>query len=154
MRTLNQIFQITLVNLWTIPQRLGTSLVVAVGSAGVVGVLVSVRPMSEAFRHTLASTGRTSRVIMLRAGSDAEMSSNIGREDSTILGNLAGVARTPEGAPLASAELVLMVDLPRIGGTDPNNVPLRGVQATAYGIRDELEIIEGRPYVRGLREVI
>ena len=42
----------------TIPQRLGTSLVVVIGIAGVVGVLVSVLAMSEGFRHTLASTGR------------------------------------------------------------------------------------------------
>ena len=57
-RALNQIAQITLVNLRTIPQRLGTSLVVVVGIAGVAGVLVSVLAMSEGFRHTLASTGR------------------------------------------------------------------------------------------------
>jgi putative ABC transport system permease protein len=154
MRALNQIVQITLVNLWTIPQRLGTSLVVVIGIAGVVGVLVSVLAMSEGFRHTLAHTGRPSRVIMLRAGSDAEMSSNVARENATILGNLSGVARDGGGRPLASAELVLMVDLPRKGGTDPNNVPLRGVQDTAFAIRDELRMTEGRRFARGVREVI
>jgi putative ABC transport system permease protein len=153
-RVLNQIFRITLVNLWTIPQRLGTSLVVVVGIAGVVGVLVSVLAMSEGFRHTLASTGRPSRVIMLRAGSDEEMSSNVIREHAVLLGSHAGVARDAAGLPLASAEMVLMVDLPRVGGTDPNNVPFRGVQDQAFAVRDELEIVEGRRFVRGLREVI
>src|SRR5687767_523050 len=132
MLALNQIVQITLLNLWTIPQRLGTSLVIVVGIAGVVGVLVSVLAMSEGFRHTLASTGNPGRVIMLRDGSDAEMSSNISLEHAIVLGNLTGVARTESGWPLASAELVVMVDLPRRGGSDPNNVPFRGVMTTAF----------------------
>ena len=77
MRSLNQILAITLMNLQNLPQRIGTSLVVVVGIAGVVGVLVSVLAMSEGFRYTLASTGRSDRVIMLRAGSDAELSSGV-----------------------------------------------------------------------------
>ena len=83
MRTLTQIAAITLMNLRNLPQRLGTSLVVVIGIAGVVGVLVSVLAMSEGFRHTLASTGRGDRVIMLRAGSDAELSSGVGRDQAS-----------------------------------------------------------------------
>ncbi len=151
---LNQVVQITLINLKNIPQRLGTSLVVVVGIAGVVGVLVSVLAMGEGFRHTLASTGRPTRVIMLRAGSDAEMSSGVARDQATVLGNLPGIARDGGGRPLVSAELFVMVDLPRHGQTDPNNVPFRGVQPAAFAIRDEVRIVEGRRYARGVREVI
>jgi putative ABC transport system permease protein len=154
MSSLNQIAQITLINLRNVPRRLGTSLVVVVGIAGVVGVLVAVLAMGEGFRHTLASTGRPTRVIMLRAGSDAEMSSGVGRDQATLLGALPGVARDDGGRPLVSAELFVMVDLPRQGQTDPNNVPFRGVQPAAFAIRDEVRIIEGRRYERGLREVI
>jgi putative ABC transport system permease protein len=153
-RALNQIAHITLINLCTIPRRLGTSLVVVIGIAGVVGVLVSVLAMSEGFRHTLASTGRPSRVIMLRAGSDAELSSGVARDQATLLASLPGVARDAAGRPLASAELVVMVDLPRKGEHDPNNVPFRGVQPAAFDIRDEIRIVEGRRFARGVREVI
>ena len=153
-KLLTQTLQITLVNVWTIPQRRGTSLVIVVGIAGVVGVLVSVLAMSDGFSHTLASTGRSNRAIMLRSGSDAEMSSDISREQATILATGANVARAAGGQPLASAELVLMIDLPRKGGTDPNNVPFRGVEPAAFEIRDELRIVEGRRFVPGLREVI
>jgi len=154
MSSLNQILHITLINLRNVPRRLGTSLVVVVGIAGVVGVLVSVLAMGEGFRHTLASTGRPTRVIMLRAGSDAEMSSGVGRDQATLLGALPGVARDDAGRPLVSAELFVMVDLPRQGQSDPNNVPFRGVQPAAFAIRDEVRIIEGRHYERGVREVI
>jgi putative ABC transport system permease protein len=47
-----------------------------------------------------------------------------------------------------------MVDLPRRGQTDPNNVPFRGVQAAAFAIREELTVVEGRRFNRAVREVI
>jgi putative ABC transport system permease protein len=154
MAALNQIVRITLMNLRTIPTRVGTSLVVVVGIAGVVGVLVSVLAMSEGFRHTLASTGRPSRVIMLRAGSDSELSSGVARDQALLLATLPGVARDAGGRPLASAELNVMVDLPKRGQREPNNVPFRGVQPAAFAIRDELQLVEGRRFERGVREVI
>ena len=154
MSWLTQVAQITLMNLRSIPQRLGTSLVVVVGIAGVVGVLVSVLAMGEGFRHTLASTGRPGRVIMLRAGSDAEMTSGVLRDQATVLANLPGIARDSRGQPLVSAELVVMVELPRHGQTDPNNVPFRGVQPTVFAVRDEVRLVDGRPFERGRREVI
>src|SRR2546427_12077830 len=123
MTSLNQVVHVPLINLRTIPQRLGTSLVIVIGIAGVVGVLVSVLAMGEGFRHTLASTGRPTRVIMLRAGSDAEMSSGVAREQATVLGNLPAVARDGAGQPLVSAELCVRVGLQRHGQTAPNNVP-------------------------------
>jgi putative ABC transport system permease protein len=151
---LAQVVQITLINVRNIPRRPGASLVVVVGIGGVVGVLVSVLAMAEGFHHTLASTGRPSRVILLRSGSDAELSSGIGREQATELMNVAGIARDEAGRPLAAAELVVMVDLPRRGGTDPNNVPVRGVQPASFRVRDEVAIVAGRPFARGVREVV
>ncbi|MGH7416384.1 MAG: ABC transporter permease, partial [Candidatus Rokuibacteriota bacterium] len=82
MAWLNQVAQITLINLQNVPRRLGTSLVVVIGIAGVVGVLVSVLALAEGYRHTLASTGRATRVMMLRAGSDAELSSGVARDQA------------------------------------------------------------------------
>ncbi len=154
MAWLNQVAQITLINLQNVPRRLGTSLVVVIGIAGVAGVLVSVLAMAEGFRHTLASTGRATRVMMLRAGSDAELSSGVAREQAIVLGSLPAIARDAAGRPLVSAEIVVMVDLPRKGQVDPNNVPFRGVQPAAFSIRDELTIVEGRRFERGVREVI
>jgi putative ABC transport system permease protein len=154
MAWLNQIAQITLVNVASIPRRLGGSLVVVIGIAGVVGVLVSVLAMAEGFRYTLSSTGRPERVIMLRAGSDAELSSGVARDQATLLATLPAIRRDEAGRPLASAELVVMVDLPRRGETHPNNVPFRGVQPAAFAIRGELHVTEGRAFARGVREVI
>src|SRR5258707_11475620 len=141
-------------NLRTLPQRVGPSLVAVGGSAGVGGVLVSVLGMSGGFRHPLASTGRGDRVILLRAGSDAELSSGVDRDQATLLAALPGVARDAAGRPQASAELVVMVDLPRKGESNPNNVPFRGVQRAAFTIRDEARLLEGRRFEPGVREVM
>jgi putative ABC transport system permease protein len=154
MAALNQIAHVTLINVRNIPNRLGTSLVIVVGIAGVVGVLVSVLAMAEGFRHTLASTGRATRVIILRAGSDAELSSGVVRDQATLLAGLPAIARDADGRPLLSAELVVMVDLPRRGHSEPNNVPFRGVQPAAFAIRDEITLVDGRRFRRGVREVI
>ena len=110
MRWLNQVVALTVITLRTIPQRLGTSLVVVIGIAGVVGVLVSVLAMSEGFRHTLASTGRYDRVILLRAGSDSEMSSGLGRDQTTLIAPLPGVAR--DAGAYSAAQVFTRVDVP------------------------------------------
>lgn len=154
MRWLNQMVAITWMNLRNIPARRGSSLVIVVGIAGVVGVLVSVLAMSQGFQHTLASTGRNDRVIMLRAGSDAELNSGIGRDQAEVAKDLAGIARDANGKALISREVMLIVDLPRKGDTDPSNVPLRGVEQSAFALRDEVKLIDGRRFNPGVREVI
>jgi putative ABC transport system permease protein len=125
-----------------------------IGIAGVVAVLVSVLAMAQGFHQTLASTGRADRVILLREGSDAEMSSSIARGEAEQLANLPGVARDPDGRPVASAELLVVTDLPKKGQTDSSNAPFRGVQPLATALRDELRITEGRMFASGVREVI
>src|SRR2546425_6413147 len=88
------------------------------------------------------------------SGSDAEMSSGVARKRPRVRGIVPAVARDGAGQPLVWAELFVMVELPRHGQTDPNNVPFRGVQPAAFAIRNEVRIVEGRRYERGRREVI
>ena len=70
---------ITSMNLRAIPQRIGTSWVIVIGIAVTVAVLVSMLAMVAGFSKTLSSTGRADRVIVLRGGSNAELSSTISR---------------------------------------------------------------------------
>jgi putative ABC transport system permease protein len=91
---------------------------------------------------------------MLRSGSEAELASGLDRDQAALVASFPGIARDPRGYPLVSAELMMMVDLPRKGQTDPNNVPFRGVQPAAFAIRDEIKLVSGRRFERGVREVI
>ena len=57
MNALRQIAAVSLMNLRSLPQRIGASSVVVIGIAGVVAVLVSVLAMSTGLVKTLQSAG-------------------------------------------------------------------------------------------------
>ncbi|MCC6156347.1 MAG: ABC transporter permease, partial [Candidatus Hydrogenedentes bacterium] len=148
-----QVYAITLFALRTIPMRFGSSLATIVGIAGVVGVFVGVLSIAEGFRAAMTVSGTDDVAIVLRGGADSEMSSGLTREETRLIADAPGIVRGEDGA-LASAELFVMMNLPkRSTGTDAN-VPLRGVQKAAMDIRSGFKIIEGRPFELGRNEVI
>ncbi len=150
---LSQTALITLMFLRTIPQRLGASLASAFGVAGVVAVMVAVLSIAEGFRATLAQTGSTDNALVLRSGSDSEVSSTLPLEATRIIADGPGLLQGPEG-PVASAETFVIIDLPmRSTGTEAN-VPLRGVQPAAFDVRGNIEIVEGRRFEAGRNEII
>ena len=57
MSQLTQVREIVLMNLRSVPQRLGASLVIVIGIAGVVGVMVALLSMSSGLEKTLSGTG-------------------------------------------------------------------------------------------------
>ncbi len=81
------------------------------------------------------------------------MSSSLTLEATRIISDAPGVARSAEG-PVASAEMFVIVDLPKRGTGTEANVPLRGVQTTAFDIREKIEIVEGRFYEPGRAELM
>ena len=153
LRWLSQVAAVTWVNLRTIVERRGASLATVVGVAGVVIVFVAVFSIAEGVRHALTSTAASDTAIVLRSGSDSEMMSGLQRDDTRVIGEAPGVLRSAAG-PMASAELYVIIDIPkRATGTDAN-VPLRGVQPAAFEVRDEVKIVEGRRFEPGRNEVI
>jgi putative ABC transport system permease protein len=141
-------------SLQTLPQRFGASSVIVIGIAGVVAVLISVLAMGSGFRHTLADSGRADRAIVLRGGSDAELNSNVTREDVDIISNAPGLAQDAAGKALLSPELVTVVNVPRKDtGTDAN-LTLRGVGLKVLEVRPELKIVDGRMFRPAVRELI
>ncbi|MCB1032281.1 MAG: ABC transporter permease [Acidobacteria bacterium] len=154
LRWFRQLFAVTLLNLRTLKERVGASLVTVVGIAGVVLVLAAVLSIAAGFQATLASTGSDDIALVLRGGSDSEMTSGLNLEMTKIIAEKPGVKRGEDGQPLASAELFVVINLPKKAtGTDAN-VPLRGVQQTAFGVREVVKIVEGRTFTPGLNEVI
>jgi putative ABC transport system permease protein len=142
-----QIREITLMNLRNLPSRLGSSSVIVVGVAGVVAVLVSVLAMAVGFRAALESTGAPNRAIVLRSGSSGEMSGGMDRETVNIVSQM-------EGIVAASGELYTIADVPKRRTGTPANLVVRGVDQTAFAVRPEVKIIEGRTFEPGKGEVI
>ena len=150
---LGQIASLTHFNLKTIWDRTGSTAAALFGIAGVVAVLVAVLSIAQGFRHAMTVSGSPDTAIVLRSGADSEMMSGLGGPTTRIIAEMEGVARGVEG-PLASAELFVVINLPkRTTGTDAN-VPLRGVEPPAFEVRNEMEIVQGRLFQWGRNEVI
>ncbi len=97
----------------TLSQRIGASLVILIGIAGVVGVLVALLAMSEGLTRVLHSTGSPDTAIVLRAGATSELASGLSHSDATLIRQQPGIAHNGKGQPLASPELVVIVNLPK-----------------------------------------
>lgn len=151
---LKQILSITMLGIRSIPERLGPSLVIVVGLAGVVAVFTALLAMAAGFQSTLESAGRPDVALVLRGGSQAELNSGITREQGTIIKQAPGVAQGADGLPLASAEVVVIAELLKAGEKTGSNITVRGVEPAAFDLRPQLRIVEGRTFTQGLRELI
>jgi len=153
-RTGLQAWSVTKVGIATIPQRLGSSSVIVIGIAGVVGVLVALLAMGEGFRQTLQQTGDTETAIVLRGGATAELSSGVSRDDEILIAQLPGILKDAQGKPVASPELVVVANVPKKSSGTDANVEIRGVGEQAFALRPNVKVIEGRAFKPGLRELI
>jgi len=153
-RSGRQAWSVTKVGVATIPQRLGSSSVVVVGIAGVVGVLVALFAMAEGFRTTLQQTGDTNTAIVLRGGATAELSSGVGRDEVTLIEQLPGILKDAQGKPIASPELVVVANIPKKGTNTDANVEIRGVGEQAFALRPNVKMLSGKKFSPGLRELI
>ncbi|HEX4853413.1 ABC transporter permease [Arenimonas sp.] len=150
-----QIFAITGLNLRSIPQRWGPSLVIVIGLAGVVAVFTALLAMAQGFQATLQDAGRTDNAIVLRGGSGAELNSGFGGDSADLIKLGPGIRKGSDGKPLASGELIVITELLKKGETiNGANVTLRGVEPASFELRPQLKIIEGRRFEPGLREII
>lgn len=153
---INWLFQLLAVigfSLRTIPERKGASLAAVFGIAGVVAVLVGVLSIAQGFRRAMVASGSPETVLVLRRGADTEMMSGLQRDEVRLIANAPGLLRGSEG-PAASAELFVVINLPkRTTGTDAN-VPLRGVELSAFVVRPEVQLVAGRRFEPGRNELL
>ena len=103
---LDQIAEISLLNIKNLPSRFGSSSVIVVGIGGVVGVLIAILAMSGGFEATLKRSGELDRAIVLRGGSTSELSSGIGLSEMNVISSM-------EEVTLSSGELYLVSDVPK-----------------------------------------
>ena len=149
----SQTMAVTVLNLRTIPQRLASSAVAIVGIAGVVIVLVSVLSIAAGFTAAMREAGSASRALVMRSGADSEMTSGLSGAAVDVIKQAPGIRREGQ-ARLASAELYVIIDLPKKSSNTPANVPMRGLDRSALLVRDEASIVEGRMFEFGTNEIV
>ncbi len=146
----NQIIAICALNLRSIGARLGASLVIIIGIAGVVAVLTALLAMAKGFESTLGATGRDDRALILRGGATAELNSGLTIEQLQAIKDTRGL----DGPLQSSGELMVISEFASRARGGAVNVSLRGVEPSGFDIRPELRIIDGRRFEPGLQEVI
>ncbi len=140
-------------NLRSLRQRPAATLTTALGMALVVAVFIAMNALANGFRSAMTNTGSEENVLLLRKGANQEMYSGLGRDVAGIVASYPFVAQNDQGQPLASAETFVVVPLEReVGGMA--NVVARGVSPRAFEVRRGIEIVEGRPFRSGAREVV
>ena len=153
MSFIRQVLLVTNMNLRSILERSGSSLVIIVGIAGSVAVMVSLLAMAEGLSSTITSTGEEDRVIILRDGSSSELSSGVAMTELDTVSSSPGI-KSIDGEPMIAGELFAIIDLKKKGAESTSNLPIRGVQPASFKIRPEVEIVEGRNFTTGTVEII
>ena len=153
MAWIRQTLAVTALNIRTVPQRLGSSAVAIIGIAGVVVVLVSVLSIAQGFQSAMRGTGSPQRALVMRLGADSEMTSGLDGPDTDVIKQAPGILREGQTA-VASAELYVIIDLPKRTTNTSANVPMRGIEPAAFQVRPEVSIVEGRMLRFGTNEII
>lgn len=144
-------FTYNLRNLWT--RRLTTILTVG-GISLVVFVFASVLMLSQGVEDTLVATGSEDNVIIIRKGSTSELLSAVGREQIGIIATFPEVATLSDGKPYATSDVVTMTNLYKKGTRAMGNITIRGVSQTAFTMRPQVQLQEGRWFQPGSAEVV
>lgn len=141
-------------NLRSLTQRKATTAATALGLGLVVFVLAAALMLQQGIHDTMARSGSPDHAIVLRKGSDEEMSSGI--EDPKVGMILAapGVRKGSDGTGVGVGEVIVLVFLDKIGDVGGANVTVRGVPDHALEFHEGARIIEGRPARPGTDEVI
>jgi putative ABC transport system permease protein len=154
MNLFRQIGAVTAMNFKSLPHRVGTSIVIVIGIAGVVGVLISVLAMSTGMIETMEHSGRDDRAIVLRNGSASEVGSAMPRDAARLVEDAVGVKRDSSGKPIAAAEAVRLVNVLRKDDGSEVSIAVRGSGPQLHLLRPEIKIIEGRMFRPAVTELI
>jgi putative ABC transport system permease protein len=120
----------------------------------VVAVFVIIMSLARGIERALTSTGDPLNVLIMRPGAQSEGQSSIDIERYHVVRSYPGIARDETGEPLAAPEIIVLVNKPKAGDGKPSNLQIRGVHPLVFKIRPEVQIVEGRVFRPGLREVI
>ncbi len=140
-------------NLRNLVVRKTTTILTALGITLTVAVLLAVLALVNGLRTAFESSGNPLQILVMRKGSTAELSSAITREVFQDLKSEAGIARDGD-QPMASLEMVTVINLPSVDSPDGMNLTLRGILPMGIKMRDDLKIQDGRWFRAGQREVV
>ena len=140
-------------NLRNVFVRWRATIATTLSVAMVVTVYVLMQAMAGGLVKSSQNTGDPRNVMIVRKGSPAESSSIVTREQFQLIRFLPMIERDEKGQPLISADLIILINLPRHDG-GPANVTVRGVTPQGVALRPQVKLTSGRWFNTGQREVV
>jgi len=141
-------------NLRNLVVRKTTTLMTALGIALTVAVLLAILALVDGLKATLSTSGDPLHLIVLRKGSDSEIVSNFARAQFQDLKFKPGIATGKDGQPLASLEMVTVINLANVDNPNGTNVTIRGLQPAGIEMRRNVRLASGRWFNQGQREIV
>jgi len=137
-------------NVRSILVRKITSMAAVLGIALVVFVFAASLMLGEGIDRALITAGRAEVAIILRKGSDAELTSGFADQN---LGLFRGPAQVSQAGGVIG-EIVVVIIAKHQGDDGSSNVLVRGTPADGIAFRPEIKIIRGRAPRPGTDEVM
>ena len=141
-------------NIRNLRLRKGLTLMTALGIALTVTTAIFLMALIAGLNRAFVSSGNPQNVLVLRKGSEAELSGGFDASLFPTLKTLPGIAKDSHGDPMVSGEWVVVIVLPRKDGTGEVNVTVRGMMPDGLELRPSTKLVEGRWFQTGQREVV
>ena len=134
--------------------RWRSTIATVLGIALVVFVFVLLQSLAAGIEKSSGNTGDPRNIMVVRKGSTAESASLIGRQNLQDIRYFPEIARNANGEPVISADVLVLVSLPRRDNSGEANVLLRGVTPRGMELRPQVRLVAGRWFEPGKREVV
>jgi putative ABC transport system permease protein len=141
-------------NLRNLKLRKGLTGMTALGIALTVTTAIFLMALIAGLNRAFVTSGDPLNVLVLRKGSQAELSGGFDATLFPTLRELPGIAKDSKGEPMASGEWVVVIILPRKDGTGEVNVTVRGMMPDGLELRPSVKLVQGRWFTPGQREVV
>jgi putative ABC transport system permease protein len=141
-------------NVRNLAVRKTTSIAAGLGLALVVFIVAAVGMLNNGILRALGKTSDPSVAIVIRKGSENELSSTFEEPSVGLVLAAPGVARGDDGRPQGLGEVLVVVLLDKIGTDGFSNAQVRGVPDNVLSFRKDVRVIAGRAPKPGTDEVM
>ncbi len=120
----------------------------------VIAVMLSMMALYNGVKKATTTSASKDAMMVLREGSQAEVSSWVTKEAYRIIRSLPGIQKDSKGQPLISPEIVIAFKIAKKDNPKGSNVIVRGVTQNAFAMRPYVHLVQGRMFRPGTSEVI
>jgi putative ABC transport system permease protein len=152
MSELRQVAAVCLIGVGSLRERYATALVVVAGMACVVGVLTSMLSLTAGVTRAYLRPEDATRAMVWAGRATFDQSRSLKADAIGTILDAPGIARGPDGAPLADPEFLMWI--PPIEGFAAGSLQLRGVGPAGLALRPAFRIVAGHMLRAGTRELV